>query len=124
MWQDHYHELLNSNKDTTYESYVKSAIKDVSKCKFEKLTYYEVNDAMKNLKVGKSAGIDNLQSEHFKHADLSLSCLLSMICNAMFSHGYVPSILMETIIFPFIKDKKGLVTDKNNYRPIAITSIA
>ena len=30
---------------------------------------------------------------------------------------------METIIVPIIKDKKGLVTDKDNYRPIAVTSV-
>ena len=30
---------------------------------------------------------------------------------------------METIIVPIIKNKKGLITDKDNYRPIAITSV-
>jgi len=28
---------------------------------------------------------------------------------------------METTIVPIIKNKKGLITDKDNYRPIAIT---
>ena len=31
--------------------------------------------------------------------------------------------LMETIIEPISKDKKGLVTNEDNYHPIAITSI-
>ena len=41
----------------------------------------------------------------------------------MFSHGYLPSKLMETIIIPIIKDKKGLVTDHDNNRPVAVTSV-
>ena len=64
-----------------------------------------------------------LQSEHFKYADTKLCCVLRIIFNAMFSHGYLPSKLMETIIIPIIKDKKGLVTDKDNYRPVAVTSV-
>ena len=82
-------------------------LKSVSKCKFNKLCY-EINDAIKDLKIGKSTCIDNLQSEHFKYTDQSLSCLLCMVFKAMFTHGYVPSKLMETIM---IKDRKGLVTD-------------
>ena len=41
----------------------------------------------------------------------------------MFPHCYLPSKLMETIIISIIKDKKGSATDKNNYRPITITSV-
>ena len=48
--------------------------------KFHKQFYYEVNDAIKDTKICKSAGIDNLQCEHFKYDELSLtgSCLLNM----------------------------------------------
>ena len=46
-----------------------------------------------------------------------------MLSNAAFSHGYLPSMLMETFIIPIIKHKKGLVTDKDNYRPIAMTNV-
>ena len=39
----------------------------------------------------------------------------------MFSHGYLPP--METIIIPIIKHKNDLVMDKDNYRPVAVTSV-
>ena len=38
-----------------------------------------------------------------------------IMSNDVFSLGYLPSKLMETIIIPIIKDKKCLVTDKDNY---------
>ena len=31
---------------------------------------------------------------------------------------------MDTVLVSLVKDKKGLLTDKNKYRPIAITSVA
>ena len=31
---------------------------------------------------------------------------------------------MDTVIIPLVKDKKGVVTSKDNYRPVAITCIS
>ena len=76
------------------------------------------------LKTGKSAGLDQLQGEHFKYADDTLAVLLCMLFNTILIHGYVPSKLMQTIIVPIIKDKKGFITDKDSYHPVAITSVA
>ena len=42
----------------------------------------------------------------------------------MIVHGYVPTHLMDTVIIPLLKDIKGDISDKDNYRPIAITSIS
>ena len=125
LWHDHYSELLNSNNDTLYMSFVKNHMKtiDCETASSPKFSVDEIRDAILNLKSGKSAGTDSLQSEHFKYADTKLCCVLRIIFNAMFSHGYLPSKLMETIIIPIIKDKKGLVTDKDNYRPVAVTSV-
>ena len=41
----------------------------------------------------------------------------------MFAIGYVLSQFMQTIAVPIIKNKKGLVTDKDNYHPKNITNV-
>ncbi len=125
MWCEHYKKLLNSNCDSSNKHYVESAINtginsDSTFCKFNT---HEILNAIDKLKVGKSAGTDSLQGEHFIFADPKVACLLYMLFNVMFVHTYLPTKLMETIIVPIIKDKKGLVTDKDNYRPIAVTSV-
>ena len=42
----------------------------------------------------------------------------------MIVHGYVPSRLMDSIIISLLKDRKGDISDKDNYRTIAITCIS
>ena len=56
-------------------------------------------------------------------ADNVITCLLALVINNMLYHGYIPKRAMDTLIVPIIKDKKGLLTDKHNYRPVAITSV-
>ena len=46
-----------------------------------------------------------------------------MVFNAMIIHCHLPASLMETVIVPIVKDKKGDLSAADNYRPIAITSI-
>ena len=53
-----------------------------------------------------------------------LLCLLVSICfTSMFKHCYMPQSMINTVIIPIIKTKSGDFTDKNNYRPIALSSI-
>ena len=47
-----------------------------------------------------------------------------MLFNCMLLHGFLPSQFMSTVLIPIIKDKKGDVTDRDNYRPIAITCVS
>ena len=61
-------------------------------------------------------------SENLILAHEKLYVFLSFVFNAGLIHGYLPAELMKTIIVPIIKDKKGDITDVNNYRPIAINS--
>ena len=88
-----------------------------------KFDVHDVAQSIKNLKCGKSPGLDGLQAEHFKYSDLTLQCLLAMCMNFMVLHGFLPDAAMDSVIVPVIKDKKALLTDKNNYRPVAITSV-
>ena len=41
----------------------------------------------------------------------------------MFAHGYMPDKLMQSVIIPIVKNKKGDITNMDNYRPIAITTV-
>ena len=41
----------------------------------------------------------------------------------MILHNHLPCKPMKTIIVPITKNKKGLITDKDNHRPIPITSV-
>ena len=42
----------------------------------------------------------------------------------MLLHSHVSTEFSNTILVPIIKDKKGNITDPDNYRPIAITTVA
>ena len=123
LWTSHYSNILNCNNGTTEKKYVENHI--VTNCKGSPLLLdvKEVMEATLALKSGKCAGVDALHSEHFKYAGDKLSVLLTLLFNSILSHGYLPSDFMKTTIVPILKDKKGLVTDKNNYRPIAVTTV-
>ena len=41
----------------------------------------------------------------------------------MFKHCCMPQSMINSVIIPIIKNKSGDFTDKNNHRPIAISSI-
>jgi hypothetical protein len=48
---------------------------------------------------------------------------LALVVNAMIIHGHVPRQMMDTFIVPLVKDKKGNLSAKDNYRPLAITCV-
>ena len=125
VWHDHYCKLLNSNNDTSNKEFVAAVIGNIvnTETEFSLFKPMDVEHVIDRLKSGKSAGTDSVQSEHFKYAHKKVAGLLSMLFNAMFIHNHLPPKFMETVIVPIIKDKKGNITDKNNYRPIAITSV-
>ena len=123
MWQCHYSDLLNSNIDTSLKHSVQADLQSIKGLGEHSITAVEVYEAIKNLKLDKSSGLDQLQAEHFRCADMHLSCLLAMVLNAMLCHGFIPDKAMFTVIIPVLKNKKGLLTDKNNYRPVALISV-
>ena len=63
-------------------------------------------------------------AEHFKFAGKRLHIVLSLLLTCISSHGFIPDTFMKSIIIPLIKDKAGDITDKTNYRPIALSTIS
>ena len=80
---------------------------------------------MKNIKCGKSSGIDGIFAEHFVFTHSRIHVLLSLLFSAFVMHGYLPSMFMKIAIGPIIKkNKTGDASDKNNYWPIALVTTA
>ena len=75
------------------------------------------------LQWGKSCGFDGLFAEHLLYSGDKLPIMLTMCLNACLSHGFLPNMMIKSIIVPVIKNKTGDVSDKSNYRPIALASV-
>ena len=117
LWRDHFQGILNSVPRPDYDDKV------FDQLHFNRFMPSEVSHAISNLKTGKAPGPDKLAAEHFKHADHTISALLSIFFNSCVIHNFLPPGFMKTVIVPIVKDAKGDVSSKDNYRPIAITSV-
>ena len=84
------------------------------------VTMSEVSQIVKDLPNGKFSG---LNGESMKHAHPLLCLLLSISFTSMLKHCYMPQSMINSVIIPTIKNKSGDFIDKNNDRPIALSSI-
>lgn len=123
QWRSHYSQILNSAPSGKPYNDMRDMYK-ISKVKTEGLTAVEVKNAIADLKCGKACGLDCLTAEHFQYASNRLPVLLSLCFNAMLLHCHIPKCFSDTVLVPILKDKKGVITDVDNYRPIAVTSVA
>ena len=70
-----------------------------------------------------SDGPDQLHPEHLRMADVSLLHHLAYCFTSLTVHGGLPSEFMDLTISPIIKNKKGKISDPDNYRPIAKATV-
>ena len=71
------------------------------------ITPFNILNALKNIKCGKSSGINGISIEQFVFAHSRINVLLSLLFSAFVMHGYLPSMFMKTAIVPIIKNKTG-----------------
>ena len=123
MWKCHYKSLLNSVQNKEFK---KSVLLDTNQQHESSITItpFNILDALKSIKCGKSSGVDGISAEHFVFAHSRIHVLLSLLFSAFITHGYLPNMFMKTAIVPIIKNKTGDTSDKNNYRPIALVTAA
>lgn len=84
----------------------------------------EIKVIIKSMTRGKSPGHDGLSIEHFQYAGPHLPRVVSMLYNFCVRHSYLPEDLMRTIVVPIVKSKTGDTSDKDNYRPISLATVA
>ena len=116
FWRDHYGSLLNSSLNTTSKSLFMTVL-DIY-C-FSDGMLVSVNEVLKlvdNLEIG--VGMDGLNGEYMKNADIILSVLLSFCFTNMLKHSYLPSAMLDSVTIPLVTNKCGDLSDKNYYRPI------
>ena len=123
LWKNHYSILLNSSKDDSSKDFVYDSFKNISFNQGMHVTVNEVLYLVHSLESGKSAGLDGLNGECLKYADVILSVSLSFCFTCMFKHSYLPSAMLDSVIIPLVKNKCGDLSDISNYRPIAISCI-
>ena len=123
MWRDHFSGILNSVDDRSLETSVLSRLKgELGDC--NGISVREVSDSLRDLASGRGSGYDGLNAEHFKFAGHSCITHLSLCFTMMLRHNHLPSDLTKVVLIPIIKDKNGNISDKDNYRPIALASVS
>ena len=103
---------------------LKSGISSESLKFVDRITGDVVKKAVhQKLKPGKKDPVANINSDLLIHAPPNLFKILSKCFKSYMIHGHVSKFLLISSLVPLIKDKLGDVTDSNNYRSIAISSL-
>ena len=123
MWKDHFSGILNSVQNTSSRNSVLSRLNEDAGA-IKNITVQEICDAIRDLSSGRSGGYDGLDAEHFKFAGHSCVIHLSLCFTMMLKHSHLPNGLTKVLLIPILKDKTGDISDKDNYRPIALASVS
>ena len=91
----------------------------IARAEFGPVVTSRVND----LACNKSPGLDGVSAEHMKFAGPKLCVLMSMVISSIFTHGFIPRSMMDSVIVPVIKNKNKRINDKGNYRPICLSTV-
>ena len=90
---------------------------------YDTFTPGDINRSIASLCSNKDCGMDVLFAEHLLHAGPEIHVLLSISFNAFIVHGVLPKPLTDTVLVPIVEDKTKNISDKGNYRPIALASV-
>ena len=86
------------------------------------LSVADVNKTFKPVNIHKATGPDGLPGHVLKACVDQLSSVFTDIFNLSLTESVIPTCFKQTTIVPVPKEAKG--TCLNNYRPVALTSVA
>ncbi len=116
VFREYFKTLYMSNVNTSictldYNVFVETLDKE--------FTVYEIETGIRHLKLGKSAGDDNIKSEFIKYESGNLKFVLTSLFNKLYEQGHFPTAWSTGIIVPIFK--KGEKDNPANYRGITLT---
>ena len=83
----------------------------------------EIESVLRNLKLGKSAGYDQVQPEHLKYGGPALYVWIKQVANAMIELECVPESLKVGIVTPLYKGGGKDPLDRNSYHGITLSPV-
>ena len=113
-WRTKFSEVLNSVEDYDEKEALVHELVDAPRSSFELVTPEEVYLASSELNNGKSAGVDDIPAEFYKHAPIYMHSWLANFFNSMVTHGYLPPVMSDVLLIPIPKNKFGDVNSSSN----------
>ena len=83
----------------------------------------DVIESVQRLKLGKSKGEEDLNSDHVIHGPRILYVLLTLVFNCMLVHGYSRNFMSVVTIVLIPKDKRQLACTSDNFIVVTLSSI-
>ena len=122
-----YKTLYNSVDDekelSTIKNETSERIKTSDVCEVSRITPLIMKEASRKLTSNKRDPIFDIASDFLTNAPDILYIHLSNLMKSFVIHGHLSRTLAICTLLPIIKDKLGKITDSNNYRSIAISSV-
>ena len=118
-WRDHYANLMSGVNHPSIGSIGKAMDEEEDIV----VLVRDVEQGMKNLSLNSAPGLDGVKGDHLKYAHPTLLLHLSLLFTVMFRHHYTPQQFINIMIRNLVKDQHKSLSDKSNYRPIALASI-
>lgn len=119
IWRNHYSAIFSSVPSATNNL---PYLEDIKIEDYEPFAFNDVHNAIESLNTGKACDHMGISVEHIKNANDKVTMLITLCLNSMMIHGYLPSLFMQSVITPIVKNKNGDISDTANYRPITIAS--
>ena len=64
-----------------------------------------------------------MSAENFINSPTIIYEHIARLFTTMFRYSYIPDNFMHVIMVPLVKNKSGDLTNKDNYRPISLSTI-
>ena len=121
-WFEHFSSILNPQQINNFENVDFEPEGELHENGYldGAITESEILYAMKNLKIGKSPGIDGLTIQFLKACSAPIVPYLSTLFNFYFEHSFFPAEWSMSILCPI--HKKGETDDPNNFRGVSLLS--
>ena len=119
VWKSYYSDIFSSVPSSNGELPYLNQLDDTDYTSF---SFHDVSLAIDSLNSGKSADCNGISVEHIANSDDRVIVLITLCLNSMMKHGYLPSLFMQSVITPIVKNKNGDISDTSNYRPITVAS--